>query len=88
MLADLEISSIWYVALLLLLLAWIIYGAIWRLYWSPLAGFPGPRSVALTFWVEFYYDVVKNGMFMWQVEKMHAKYGLFCLPQHIEKRIS
>ncbi|KAH8427074.1 cytochrome P450 [Aspergillus melleus] len=74
MLADLEISSIWYVALLLLP-AWIIYGAIWRLYWSPLAGFPGPKCVALTFWVEFYYDVVKNGMFMWEIEKMHVKYG-------------
>ncbi|PLB46285.1 cytochrome P450 [Aspergillus steynii IBT 23096] len=74
MLAILESPSLFWVALLLPVL-WTIYGAIWRLYWSPLAGFPGPKSVALTLWVEFYYDVIKNGMFMWEVEKMHAKYG-------------
>lgn len=77
MLADLGLSA-WHVALLLLL-AWVIYGAIWRLFWSPLAGFPGPKSVALTHWVEFYYDVIKGGMFMWEIQKMHAKYGWFPL---------
>lgn len=79
MLGTLDPSSICWVALLLLAV-WVIYGAVWRLYWSPLAGFPGPKSVALTFWVEFYYDVIKNGMYMWEVEKMHAKYGEYFLP--------
>ncbi|KAJ5734185.1 cytochrome P450 [Penicillium malachiteum] len=55
-------------------LIWMLYGIIWRLYWSPIANFPGPKSVALTHWVEFYYDVVKDGMFMWEIEKMHKKY--------------
>ncbi|RAH57400.1 cytochrome P450 [Aspergillus piperis CBS 112811] len=56
-------------------LAWTIYGAIWRLYLSPLAAFPGPKIVALTSWVEFYHDVVKKGTYMWEIEKMHQKYG-------------
>ncbi|KAJ5726581.1 cytochrome P450 [Penicillium malachiteum] len=55
--------------------AWTIYGAIWRLYLSPLAAFPGPKIVALTSWVEFYHDVVKKGTYMWEIEKMHQKYG-------------
>ena len=69
----LEISYVTLIALSLL--SCTLYGAIWRLYLSPLAKIPGPRSVALTYWVEFYYDVIKNGMYMWEVQKMHEKYG-------------
>ena len=58
---------------------YMIYGAIWRLFWSPLAKFPGPPLAALTLWYEFYYDVVKKGRYMWEIEKMHEKYGSFHL---------
>lgn len=59
------------------LLAYTIYGAIYRLYLSPLARFPGPKIAALTRWYECYYDVFSpgGGMYMWEVEKMHQKYG-------------
>ena len=30
------------------IIAYTIYGAIWRLYLSPIAHFPGPRLAALT----------------------------------------
>ena len=49
--------------------------AVWRLFFSPLAKFPGPRLAALTLWYECYYDVVKSGMYIWEIEKMHEKYG-------------
>lgn len=52
-----------------------VYGIIWRLYLSPIAKFPGPKLAAVTLWYEFYYDVLKNGRYMWEIEKMHERYG-------------
>jgi len=54
----------------------IFSAAIYRLYFSPIANFPGPKLAALTLWYEFYYDVIKKGRYTWEIEKMHEKYGL------------
>ena len=54
---------------------YVVYGAIWRLYWSPLAHFPGPKIAALTFWNEFYYDVVLGGKYEWKITDYHRRYG-------------
>lgn len=57
----------------------LLYGislAVYRLYFHPLAKFPGPKLAATTLWVEFYYDVVRSGMYIWEIEKMHKKYGM------------
>lgn len=48
---------------------------IYRLYAHPLAGFPGPKLAAATFLYEFYYDIIKGGMYIWEIERMHEKYG-------------
>ena len=53
----------------------VLCGAIYRLYFSPIAGFPGPKLAALTYWYEFYYDVVKDGQYLFQIEKLHKRYG-------------
>ena len=53
-----------------------LYGAIWRLYLSPVAHIPGPRFAALTFWNEFYYDVVLGGKYTWKLLDYHKKYGM------------
>jgi hypothetical protein len=61
-----------------LLGGWISYFfilAIYRLYIHPLAKFPGPKAAALTNAYEFYYDAIKGGMYIKQMEKMHEKYG-------------
>ncbi|RDW78939.1 cytochrome P450 [Aspergillus mulundensis] len=45
------------------------------IYWHPLSQFPGPILVLLGPFYEFYYDVIKDGTFLWEIEKMHQKYG-------------
>ena len=58
------------------LLAYLLYGVVYRLFFAPAAGIPGPKLAALTLWYEFYYDVVKGGRYEFEIAKMHAKYGL------------
>ena len=60
---------------LIALAAYTIYGACWRLYLSPVAKFPCRKLAALTFWYEFYYDVVKGGAYVYEIEKMHKELG-------------
>ncbi|KAJ0416599.1 hypothetical protein BJY00DRAFT_316716 [Aspergillus carlsbadensis] len=45
------------------------------LVFSPIARFPGPKLAAVTFWYEFYYDVVQRGQYFRQIDKMHQRYG-------------
>jgi hypothetical protein len=64
-------------------LLWLIYLvslAIYRLYLSPLAKFPGPKLAALSKYYEFYYEVVKRGQFTFHVQELHKKYGETCPP--------
>jgi hypothetical protein len=58
-------------------ITWLLYLVIYRLYFSPIAKFPGPKIAALTHWYECYYDVFTpgGGMYMWEIQKLHQKYG-------------
>ncbi|KAI0109278.1 cytochrome P450 [Hypoxylon sp. NC0597] len=49
--------------------------AIHRLFYHPLARFPGPKLAAITRYVEAYYDVICGGKYEFQIMKMHEKYG-------------
>ena len=60
----------------------VLYGvvlAVYRLYLSPLAGFPGPKLAALTQYYEGYYDLVSGGggNFTRRIKRMHEMYGMF-----------
>jgi len=59
----------------------IVYTAIYRLYLHPLAKIPGPKLAALTFYYEIYYNLVKPGMFIWEIKRMHEVYGMRYLPR-------
>lgn len=50
---------------------------VYRLLLSPLAGFPGSKIVASTHFYEFYYDWWCHGKYIYEIEKMHEKYGGF-----------
>lgn len=56
--------------------------AVYRLYLSPLAKFPGPKLAAVTLWYEFYYDVIKCGRYTWKIAKMHQEYGMKSMLVH------
>ena len=58
-----------------LLLLYLISLAIYRLYLSPIAHFPGSKLTASSGWFETYYDVYKGGQFTFQIEKWHEQYG-------------
>jgi len=48
---------------------------IYRLWFHPLSNVPGPRLIALSYWPEFYYDVLLGGRYFLVIDEMHRKYG-------------
>lgn len=63
--------------LVTLLISYAAILVIYRLRFSPLADFPGPRMAACTQWYEAYYDLVADGgaMFTFHIQKLHEQYG-------------
>lgn len=57
------------------LATYILLKAGYNLYLHPLRNFPGPKLAAIGPYYEFYYDVLKDGMFLWEMERMHEEYG-------------
>ena len=70
-----SLSTVHIVGLVALLAVYTLYGAIWRLYFSPIAHIPGPRLAALTWWYEFYYDIILGGQYVFKMIELHKEYG-------------
>lgn len=58
-----------------LLTCYCICKCLYILYLHPLSKFPGPKLAAIGSLYEFYYDVIKDGQYIWEIERMHRKYG-------------
>lgn len=61
---------------LLIWIAYIVGLAIYRIYLSPIAKFPGPKLAALTYWYEFYHEVILRGQYAFRINDWHDKYGV------------
>jgi hypothetical protein len=48
---------------------------IYRLYFHPLSHIPGPKLAAITHGYEFYHNIVRGGLFVWEVRRLHQVYG-------------
>ena len=57
------------------LVSYLVGLAIYRLFFSPLAGFPGPKIAAVTGYYESYYDIFLDGRYIFKIKDMHEKYG-------------
>ncbi|KAJ5921253.1 hypothetical protein N7466_009579 [Penicillium verhagenii] len=48
---------------------------IYRVYFHPLSKIPGPKLAAASTAYIFYYNVIKGGVFIWHLERLHGIYG-------------
>jgi hypothetical protein len=52
-----------------------IAGAFYRLRIHPLAHIPGPKLAAVSWWYEFYFDVIQQGRYVFKIQELHKRYG-------------
>ncbi|KAM5430386.1 hypothetical protein McanMca71_005682 [Microsporum canis] len=57
--------------------AFAYYGTLifYRLFFHPLACFPGPKLAAISRWYEAYYDVILGGQYTMKIAELHKIYG-------------
>jgi cytochrome P450 len=60
---------------LALVVSYLVSTSIYNLFFHPLRSFPGPKLAAATHFYEFYFDCIKGGRFIWQIQRMHEVYG-------------
>lgn len=52
------------------------YVVIYRIFFHPLAGVPGPKLAAATQCYEMYFDLIHKARMPWQIKKLHDIYGM------------
>lgn len=62
----------------LFILLWFAYSALrclYNVFFHPLRNIPGPWMAAMTPLPDFWHDAVRRGNYIWEIQKMHKKYG-------------
>jgi hypothetical protein len=65
-----------------LAMAWLTARSIYRLWFHPLRKIPGPKLAAITHLYELYFDAIKGGRYLWEIERLHEEYGEKLIPPH------
>jgi len=68
--------SVTLATLVLIPVLYFVYLTVKRVWLSPIAGFPGPRLAAWTYWYEFWYDVVAEPEYTFKIGRLHQDYGM------------
>ena len=69
------LSSVTPLHILVSLAAGALSLAVYRVYFHPLARYPGPKFAAATYWYATYYEVWLDGEFVDHIQFLHEKYG-------------
>lgn len=70
-----DLQSHWVLSLAAGLVLYSVVGIVYRVYFSPLSRFPGPKLAAATLLFEAYYDVIKQGQYTFKIRELHKQYG-------------
>jgi hypothetical protein len=73
--SNIDLSHFGWSLISCILLGVITFRTFYRIYFHPLSKIPGPKLAAATHLYEFYYDIICGGKFLFQIEKLHKKYG-------------
>jgi hypothetical protein len=66
----------WALTTIGVLVSYTFLKAIYRLFFHPLAKFPGPKLAAATHKYEFYWDGVQDGQYSNHIAELHKIYGM------------
>ena len=70
----------------ILLVLWAIGTVVYRLFFHPLASFPGPKLAIATYCYEWYYDLILGGQYTFKLKELHERYGKFTQPKVVPTR--
>ncbi|KAJ0417671.1 cytochrome P450 [Aspergillus carlsbadensis] len=54
---------------------WLTIRSVYRLWFHPLRRIPGPKLAAMTHLYELYFDAIRGGKYLREIDKMHEQYG-------------
>lgn len=81
MMQEIAYPGLYQASLLVMIALFWLYctiAVIYRLYFHPLAKFPGPKIAAATHLYEVAWDYFGKGAYLYEIERMHLKYGQCC----------
>lgn len=64
-----------YLQLFSLVIFYAVALALYRIFFHPLRRYPGPVLAAVTDWYEAYYNIIKKGGLLLEIERLHELHG-------------